>query len=77
MREGLNGRNNPEVPTEFLTKLMEIILKNNIFNFHDEMWRQEVGCAMGSKPAPSYANIFMAKKIDDAIIIAAQEPQGT
>ena len=73
LKESLNGRKNPEIPTEFLTRLMEIILKNNIFNFHDKMWRQEVGCAMGSKPAPSYANIFMAKRIDDAIISLAHK----
>ena len=52
---------------------MEMIIKNNIFNFHDEMSRQEVGCAMGSKPAPSYANVFMAKRIDDEIISLAQK----
>ena len=53
LQEGLEGRNNPEVPSDYLIKLMEIILKNNIFNFHDELWRQEIGCAMGTKPAPS------------------------
>ena len=73
LKESLNGRKNPEIPTEFLTRLMEIILKNNIFNFYDKMWRQEVGCAMGSKPAPSYANIVMAKRIDDAIISLAHK----
>ena len=39
---------------------MEIILKHNIFEFHDSLWRQEVGAAMGSKPVPSYADIFLA-----------------
>ena len=48
-------------------KLMEIILRHNIFSFHDSLWKQEVCAAMGSKPIPSYANIFMARTIDDAI----------
>ena len=73
LQEGLEGQNNPEVPSDYLIKLMEIILKNNIFNFHDELWRQEIGCAMGTKPAPSYADIFMARKIDQRIISLAHK----
>ena len=56
----LEKRDNPEVPTDFIVKLMEIILNNNIFEFHDSYWKQNVGAAMGSKPIPPYANIFMA-----------------
>ena len=73
LEEGLNERNNPEIPTNYLVKLMEIILKNNLFNFHDELYRQEIGCAMGTKPAPSYADIFMARRIDNRIISLAQK----
>ena len=72
LEESLNERNNPEIPTDYLVKLMEIILKNNLFNFHDELYRQEIGCAMGTKAAPSYADNFMARKIDDKIISLAQ-----
>ena len=32
-----------------------------IFEFHDSLWKQEVGAAMGSRPIPAHANIFMAK----------------
>ena len=56
----LNKRENQEVTTEFLVKMMEIILKNNIFEFHEGYYRQEIGASMGSKPIPPYANIFMA-----------------
>ena len=73
LEEGLDKRNNPEIPTNYLIKLMEIILKNNLFNFHDELWRQEIGCAMGTKPAPSYADNFMARRIDNQIIALAQK----
>jgi hypothetical protein len=58
---------------DYLVKLMEIILKNNLFNFHDQLYRQEIGCAMGTKPAPSYANIFMARKVDERILELAQK----
>ena len=40
---------------------MEILLKYNIFEFHDLYWKQEVGAAMGSRPVPAYANLFMAE----------------
>jgi hypothetical protein len=72
LNEALETRNNPKVPTDYLIKLMDIILRNNLFDFHEELWRQEIGCAMGTKPAPSYADIFMAKKIDNRIIYLAQ-----
>ena len=64
----MDDRNYPELPTDYLVKLMEIILKNNLFNFHDELYRQEIGCAMGTKPAPSYADNFMARRMDNKII---------
>ena len=52
---------------------MAIILKNNLFNFHGELFRQKIGGAMGSKPAPSYVDIFMSRKIDNNIIRLAQK----
>ena len=58
---GLNKRLNQKVPTDFLVKMMEIILKNNIFEFHEGYYKQNIGAAMGSKPIPPYANNFMAK----------------
>jgi hypothetical protein len=73
LKESLDTRDNPEVPSDYLVRLMEIILKNNLFTFHDALWKQEIGCAMGTKPAPSYADIFMARKIDDKIISLAQQ----
>ena len=52
---------------------MEIILQHNIFSFHDALWKQEVGSAMGSRPVPAYANIFMANIIDKAIFTLASK----
>ena len=67
VKEALEERKHPEVPTEFLIKLLEIILKFNIFEFNSELFLQLIGTAMGTKPAPSYANIFMARRIDNTI----------
>ena len=49
------------VSTEYIVRILEIILENNIFEFDSELYRQDVGAAMGCKPIPAYANIFMAK----------------
>ena len=46
---------------------MELILNNNIFQFHDSYWKQEVGAAMGGRPIPGYAIISMAE-FDEEII---------
>ena len=54
---------------------MEIILTNNLFDFHDVLWRQEIGCAMGTRSAPNYANNFMARKLDKNIIKLATQNQ--
>ena len=67
VREALYTRNNTEVPTEFILRLLEIVLKNNIFEFNGDLFLQLIGTAMGTRPAPSYANLFMAKVIDPAI----------
>ena len=73
LEEALDGRISPEIPTEYLVKLMDVILKNNIFTFHDEIWKQEIGCAMGTKSAPAYADVFMARRIEDKIISLAEK----
>ena len=46
---------------------MEVLLKNNLFVFEDQLYSQEVGAPMGGPAVPDYANIFMAKKIDKGI----------
>ena len=53
-----------------------MVLKNNIFEFNSDLFLQLIGTAMGSKPAPSYANIFMAKQIDPKIRKLAKEMEG-
>ena len=37
----------------------ELILKNNNFEFDDKHYVQKLGTAIGTRMAPSYANIFM------------------
>ena len=47
---------------------MNLIQKHNIFEFHDgQLWKQLIGVAMGIDPAPSFANIYLARRIDKFI----------
>ena len=61
---------------ELVLKLMELILNNNLFTFHEGYYRQKIGSAMGSKVAPSYADNFMAEQIDKAIKKLATQGAG-
>ena len=44
---------------------MELIQTCNLFEFNQDLWKQLIGVAMGIHPAPSYANIYLAKRIDE------------
>ena len=52
------GHTNPS--NSSLLKLLEAILTKNNFSFNDEHYLQIAGTAMGTKTAPSYANIVIA-----------------
>ena len=53
--------------SKFIVNLMELLLKHSLFEFHSATWRQEIGTAMRVHPAPSYANIYLARRIDKYI----------
>ena len=55
----LESTNPQQPPAETLTNLLEIVLKNNVFEFNGKCYKQLFGTAMGSKTAPSYANTFL------------------
>ena len=46
---------------QVITSLLELILKLNNFTFNDKFYLQTMGCAMGTKCAPAYANLFMGQ----------------
>ena len=41
--------------------IIELVLENNVFEFNETFYIQKQGTAMGTKMAPSYANLFMGK----------------
>ena len=51
---------------------MGLILRYNILEFDQKYYQQKIGTSMGIKPAPPYANNFMARKIYPKIIEIAQ-----
>ena len=44
-----------------IQKGMNIVLKNKIIRFADKSYLQIQGTTMGTKMAPSYANLFVGK----------------
>nr|XP_022316718.1 uncharacterized protein LOC111120285 [Crassostrea virginica] len=68
-------RRSIQVPsTESLTKLLEHVLKCNNFMFNGEHYLQINGTAMGTKMAPSYANIFMGRLERNLLLKAPFRP---
>ena len=49
------------IPQGTMSDLLKIVLQQNYFQFTDQVYHQIQGTAMGTKMAPSYANIFMAE----------------
>ena len=73
VKEALEERNDKNVSTEFIIRLLELVLKNNLFQFNNQLFLQLIGTAMGTKCAPNYSNLFMAKKIDQEVIKMASK----
>lgn len=46
-------------PPSVAEEILGVILKRNTFEFNSKMYRQIRGTAMGTKVAPSFANLFM------------------
>ena len=61
MKAALDRRAKKDVSTESLCELAEIVLKNNIFEFDEKIYRQLRGTAIGTKMAPPYAILFLAE----------------
>ena len=69
-REALESRTDKSIPiTSFFNELLNICFKNNMFEFAGKLYKELIGTAMGIHPAPSYANIFMAK-LDQIVKLA-------
>ena len=45
----------------YIIELLQVVLTNNFFDFNGKHYHHKSGTAMGTKLAPSYANLFMTK----------------
>ena len=70
----LDKRVNPTIKTTRLCDLIRMILTNNTFTFDGQHYRQINGTAMGTKMAPSYANLFMGNFEQKALAAATHSP---
>ncbi len=50
-------------PPSIIEEMMKIVLKQNIFEFDNKIYQQIRGTAMGTRMAPTFANLFMAEKM--------------
>jgi len=62
-----NTRQDKSSPAENICDLIRMILTMNNFSFNNEHYLQKHGAAMGTRMAPSYANLFMSKFEQQAI----------
>ena len=71
-RKFLDQRSACEPPTadNIIMKLIDLALNLNCFTFNGKHYRQILGTAMGTRMAPSYANLFMAV-VEDKILTTA------
>eukprot|EP00956_Cyclotella_meneghiniana_P012680 scaffold18027_cov38-Cyclotella_meneghiniana.AAC.1 len=58
IQEKVRGKN--ELEKSALIEGLNLVLRNNIFQFGDTYWLQISGTAMGTPPAPPHATIFYA-----------------
>lgn len=49
----------PRITKSFVLEAIKIILSNNVFQFNGDYYIQLRGTAMGTKMAPTYANLFL------------------
>ena len=60
LREALNKRDEKTIPTEELLKMAEFVLKNDYFEFGNQIKQQISETAIRTKFSPPYACIFMS-----------------
>ena len=63
----LREKRYPGVPIGALMRALQLIMRNNIVHFGDTYHKQLCGTAMGTPPAPPYANLYAAIKEERAL----------
>ena len=74
LKSKLEEQTSSKIPTNDLVKLAEFVLKNNFFEFNNEIKPQISGTAIGTKFAPPYACIYMDKTETDFLKTQELQP---
>ena len=61
LKEALDKQEQKKIPTEDLVQMADFVLKNDFFEFNNQIKQQISGTAIGTKCDPTYACIFMDK----------------
>ena len=69
--DALEAQEASHIPRNTLRQLFDIVPRCNVFSFDGQVYQQIQGTAMGTRMAPSYANLFM-DRFERAFL--AQEP---
>ena len=70
----LDEQTSSKIPTNDVIKLAEFVLKNNFFEFKNEIKQQIPGTTIGTKFAPPYACIYMDKTETDFLKTQELQP---
>ena len=74
LKNALDARENKSIPTEKLLKMVEFVLKDNVFESNSTVKKQIWSTAIGTKCAPIYACIFMGEFETSFIEIQQNKP---
>ena len=74
LKSKLDEQSSSKIPNDDLVKLAEFVLKNNFFEFNNEIKQQISGTAIGTKFAPPYACIYMDKTETDFLKTQELQP---
>ena len=74
LKSKLEKQTSSKISTNDLVKLAEFVLKNNFFEFNNEIKQQISGTAIGTKFAPPYACIYMDKTETDFLKMQELQP---
>ena len=66
--------NSPPIPTCFIREMLQLILKENSFQFNGKHYLQTHGTAMGTKMAVAFANMFMNTIETEIIRLSPNKP---
>ena len=67
-------KNSPPIPTRFVREMLQLILKENSFQFNGKSYLQTHGTAMGTNMAVAFANIFMSAIETEIIRLSSNKP---